>query len=236
MSPSLLYRVAEAFLPRTLRHFIGFLYGYLVLKSVSFSQKGEDLLVSAYFAKCGIKQGVYLDIGCFHPVWISNTHLLHKQGWTGHAVDIDEFKLKAMHIARGEKVQTHLGAVFVVPDTGTTGTVYKFRRIWSDIDTLDKTIAEEYRTNGCGEFDAEQINLIDINQLLNRLPRVNFINIDIEGVDNIVIKNLDFGKFLPDAILFEDNQNWGGDADIVSILLRYGYKHLFTSHGSIRYA
>lgn len=233
---TLLRRLMESILPYSLLRFAGFIYGYWVSKSVSFSQKGEDLLAVAYFAKRGIKQGVYLDIGCFHPVWISNTHLLHKQGWLGHAVDIDDFKLKAMRIGRGKKVQTHLGAVFAGSDANTTGTVYKFRRIWSDIDTLDKATAEEYRANGCGEFDEEHINLIDINQLLERLPKVNFINIDIEGVDNIVIKNLDFAKFLPDAILFEDNHNWDGDAEVVRILHKHGYKHLFTSGVSICYA
>ena len=133
-------------------------------------------------------------------------------------------------------MQTHLGAVFAGSDVNTTGTIYKFRRIWSDIDTLDKATAEEYRDNNCGEFDEEQINFIDINQLLDQLPKVNFINIDIEGVDSAVIKNLNFKKFLPDAILFEDNQNWDGDAGVVSILRKHGYKHLFTSGGSICYA
>ena len=89
---TLVRRLIESILPYTLLRFAGFIYGYWVSKSVSFSQKGEDLLSVAYFAKRGIKQGVYLDIGCFHPVWISNTHLLHKQGWLGHAVDIDDFK------------------------------------------------------------------------------------------------------------------------------------------------
>jgi len=232
----MLRRFAESVLPYSLLRFVGFIYGYWVPKSVSFSQKGEDLLCLAYFSKRGISRGVYLDIGCFHPRWISNTHLLHKKGWHGHAVDIDEFKLRAMRIARGRKVQTHLGAVFAGSGADTKGTVYKFRRIWSDIDTLDKATAEEYRDNNFGEFDEEQINFIDINQLLDQLPKVNFINIDIEGVDSTVITNLDFNKFLPDAILFEDNHNWDGDEEVVNILHKHGYKHLFTSGGSICYA
>lgn len=236
MIKGILRRFAENVLPVSLLRFVGFIYGYWVPKSVSFSQKGEDLLCLAYFAKRGITRGVYLDIGCFHPRWISNTHLLHKKGWQGHAVDIDEFKLRAMRIARGRNVQTHLGAVFAGSGATAVGTVYKFRRIWSDIDTLDRATAEEYRNNNCGEFYEEQINFININQLLDQLPKVNFINIDIEGVDGAVIKNLNFRKFLPDAILFEDNHNWNGEAEVVRILRKHGYEHLFTSGGSICYA
>ena len=124
---------------------------------------------------------------------------------------------------------------FAGSDDNATGTIYKFRRIWSDIDTLDRATAEEYRDNKCGEFDEEQIKLIDINQLLDQLPKVNFINIDVEGVDSTIIKNLDFKKFLPDAILFEDNHNWDGSAEVIRILHKHGYKHLFTSGGSICY-
>ena len=42
----------------------------------------------------GLENGNYLDIGCYHPVGISNTFLLHKKGWQGVVVDIDDYKLK----------------------------------------------------------------------------------------------------------------------------------------------
>lgn len=60
-----------------------------------------------------------------------------------------------MCIARGKKIQIHPGAVFAGSDVNTTGTVYKFQRIWSDIDTLDKSTLEEYQANGCGELYEE---------------------------------------------------------------------------------
>ena len=56
MVKTLLRRLAEAILQYSKLRFIGFIYGYWVPKSVSFSQKSEDLLCLAYFAKRGIKQ------------------------------------------------------------------------------------------------------------------------------------------------------------------------------------
>lgn len=47
--------------------------------------------------------------------------------------------------------------------------------------------------------------------------KVNSINIGNEGVDNIVIKNLNFESFLPDAFLFENNHNSDGDSKVVRI-------------------
>ena len=48
------------------------------------------------------KTGTFLDIGCYHPVGISNTFLLHKKGWQGVVVDIDDYKLKLFKKRRGK--------------------------------------------------------------------------------------------------------------------------------------
>ena len=53
-----------------------------------YSQWGEDLEINNFFKDK--KEGVYLDIGCFHPYMYSNTCLLHKKGWHGINVDINQ--------------------------------------------------------------------------------------------------------------------------------------------------
>ena len=54
------------------------------------------------------------------------------------------------------------------------------------------------------------IPTIDINSLLKKLPKINFLNIDIEGLDTKVVNAIDFDKFEIDLILFEDNDYYGG--------------------------
>ena len=219
----------------TILRFIGFFYGLLKKKSVSYSQKGEDLILKSYFDHLNIKEGYYLDIGCFHPTWISNTHRFHKEGWTGTAIDIDEFKLNAMSFIRGKRVNTLLAAINN-DDSQNIATVYKFKRVWSDIDTLDKKTAQMYKKEGRGEFYTTKIKSISINRLLSNLPHVNLLNIDIEGIDHLVVKEIDFKKYAPDVILFEDNENWGGDKAIQNLLIQNGYGLLFVTGGSIAYA
>ena len=213
---------------------LGFLYGFFQDKQKSYSQKGEDLLLKAYFDEIGVKNGCYLDIGCFHPVWISNTHIFHKIGWHGTAVDIDAFKLKAMRLVRGSKIKTIVGAVSHF-ESGFI-TIYKFDRIWSDIDTTDLETAKEYQKDGRGTFQAETVENIHINSILESGPHYNLINIDIEGADISLVNSIDFSRFLPDAILFEDNVNWGGSIETKKYLENYGYRLLFVSSGSICFA
>src|SRR5688572_15466410 len=49
----------------------------------SFSQHGEDIIVSRWFKQRGIRLGTYVDIGGSHPFRISNTYLLYLSGWRG---------------------------------------------------------------------------------------------------------------------------------------------------------
>ena len=35
------------------------------------------------------KKGIYVDIGCCHPIKDNNTYLLNKKGWSGINIDLD---------------------------------------------------------------------------------------------------------------------------------------------------
>ena len=136
-------KILELFITISFRRLIYFFYGSFFKYHKSYSQKGEDLIILSYFKGLKIEKGIYLDIGCFHPVWISNTHLLHKNNWTGYAVDIDEYKLKSMKFSRGNKINCIVGAISPQAKKKETATVYKFNRTWSDLDSLDKSFADK---------------------------------------------------------------------------------------------
>ena len=59
--------------------------------NISFSQFGEDLIVSSYFPPDYI--GLYVDVGAFHPYKFSNTMLLYKKRWSGLNIDCDQNKI-----------------------------------------------------------------------------------------------------------------------------------------------
>lgn len=221
--------------PSFLLKFLIFFWGLFFKSHKSFSQKGEDLIVLSYFKGINITRGVYLDIGCFHPKWISNTHLLHKSGWTGYAVDIDKYKLNAMKYVRGKAVKCIHGAV--TPNVNDNGNikVFKFKRVWSDFDTLDKDYADQIKDKYKIYYNEEMINSIYINNLFSKLPHINFLNLDIEGLDKEVILNLDLEKYKPDVIVLEDNI-WGGSEELNRKMNKYQYDKFFISGNSIGFA
>jgi hypothetical protein len=54
----------------------------------SYSQSMQDIFVLTLLN--GKTNGIYLELGCNHPIKYNNTYLLTKFGWHGLSVDIDE--------------------------------------------------------------------------------------------------------------------------------------------------
>ena len=77
-----------------------YLYYNLYIRNFKFffnsSQFGEDKKIIKLFNKSGI----YLDIGCFHPIRHNNTYLMYKLGWSGINIDLNPLSIKLFNFAR----------------------------------------------------------------------------------------------------------------------------------------
>ena len=58
---------------------------------------GEDIFVNNYFKK---KMGFYVDVGAYHPFFLSNTQLLFKKKWEGINIDINPASIEIFNNAR----------------------------------------------------------------------------------------------------------------------------------------
>tara|TARA_B000000475_G_scaffold184328_1_gene148579 strand:+ start:357 stop:1106 length:750 start_codon:yes stop_codon:yes gene_type:complete len=231
----------QKFLPNSVMRILAFIYGMLLPAKKSYASAGEDLIIAQYFKDKNIIQGVYIDIGCFHPFWSSNTFKLHKLGWIGYCYDIDQYKLKMMKRFRKSKVKTFYEAI--VPKANILKkqnfnyiNVYKFLTPWSDLDTCDLVTAENHSKKYKLDYKILNVPANDINTVLNDLPSINFFKIDIEGLDELILMELNFELYLPDVILFENVEIWSGSKEIQKKLEKHGYERLFVSGYSVCYA
>jgi len=229
-------RLLVCYLPKQLHGLFGFLYGYLVPPKKSYSASCEDLIILNFFDKIGVKTGFYIDIGAYHPRFCSNSYLLHKRGWRGVCVDIDDKKLKQFRLFRGKRVETLCGAV--VPERGQTGqitTIYKHKRLLSEIDTLDELEAMNNKNRKGWDYEACTQRKISPDYFEDTYAHIDLIDIDIEGLDIDLLLNLDLKKVAPTVILFEDKRNFGGRPKIRNHLEKNGYRFLFASGETIGY-
>ena len=213
--------------PRILSDFISFLDGFKYFK-ISYSQSGEDLILLKYLNYKKIEKGRYLDIGAFHPRWASNTHLLHKRGFEGICVDLDERRLKWFRFARGKKVKTICGAVSNTHNEFIK--VYKFKRKspFSLVDTTSLKHAEYFSKKSNLGFDEINVKNFHINDIFNKAGKVNVLNIDIEGQDFEVIKSANLKIIDPDVILIEESSGYFPTKDLNDFFLKNNYLYIFS--------
>ena len=77
----------------------------------SYSMYGEDLIINNFFKKK--KKGFYVDVGCYHPIDGSNTHLLFRRGWEGINIDVNSLSIDLFKAARKNDKNVNGGNVFL---------------------------------------------------------------------------------------------------------------------------
>ena len=164
-------------------------------KTSCYSQFGEDISIALFFPK-GYR-GFYVDVGCFHPVKYSNTYRLYLNGWRGVNVDIDEIKIEAFDMVRGDDVNV---ACAIGMTEGTVDYFHKgFYRVSSTIDAEFARGKEGYvkTSTRCRKLTS----VLDETPFAGR--KIDFLSVDTEGHDDAVLRSLDFERYEPFLVGFE---------------------------------
>ena len=195
---------------------------YSLVKSAyrgSYSQHGEDAYVADFFAKR--THGFYLDIGASHPFRISNTYLLYRSGWRGVTVEPIP-RLGKLH--RRWRPRDTLLPVAV---GRATGTLEFFEMTPSVLSTLDREVATRYVADRRAVlFQKYSIDVAPINHVFEQasaIAPIDFVSMDIEGMDTEVLSEVDFSRFRPALFCIEfDSAN--ARQDIEGLFSRANYE------------
>jgi len=172
-----------------------------------FGQYAEDVIVRKQFPKRK-QDGRYLDIGAYHPFRFSNTAYLWMKGWSGVNVDANPKSIELFNSIR--KGDTNICAAIVPQadiDQGLTEIELRLPRERDErsgisaTGTLDERIAEQ------GEMtDTLKVPAKSVQQILNAsdLRNLDYLNIDVEGLDEQIIADFDFDSCQPKVITIED--------------------------------
>jgi FkbM family methyltransferase len=170
-------------------------------KKISFSQCGEDLIVKFIFDCLGIHSPTYIDIGAHHPHYISNSALFYKNGCRGINIEPDPTLFKEFLKHRGEDKNLNIG----ISDSNSELDFYIISS--PTLNTFSKEEAEKYAQEG--DFKIKSIEKIKVKTLKNVLDEFSngvfpqFLTIDAEGVDELIIKEIDFENNYPIVICIE---------------------------------
>lgn len=178
----------------------------------SFSQEGEDLLLKRIFEHK--KNGFYIDVGAHHPFRFSNTYLFYKKGWKGINLDAMPNSMKIFEKYRPRDINLEIP----VGKDGEKLVYYIFNE--PALNTFDKNRIEAIVSKSVYTLIREmEIQIRSLKSILDEyLPKgqnIDFMSIDVEGLDFEVLKSNDWKKYRPEILLVE---SLGGGGVLMTLL------------------
>ena len=162
--------------------------------------EGEDLQIKSFFRNQN--RGFYVDIGAFHPTRINNTYLLYQNGWSGINIDISNLSIIMFNLLRPKDLNINCA----IGPKKSYKKIY-YQKEFSPLNTLDKNLA---RKRFIGNFKSKKVLVQNINKLIQSTKFINrkidFLNIDTEGLDMQIIQSLNFRIFSPRLICIENSE------------------------------
>lgn len=164
----------------------------------SYSLSNVDLVIERIFKKK--KKGIFIDVGCNHPIKYNNTYLLYKKGWSGINIDLDKDSIKQFNElrTRDDNIQT-----LVTSFDNEEKDLY-FYHDRSAINTISKELVES-RNNNFNEIKkmkGKSLNsIIEDSKFKN--SKIDLMSIDIENYEFDALKNFNFNKYNIDIIVTE---------------------------------
>ena len=168
---------------------------------ISFAQEGEDIILDNLFE--GKTDGFYIDVGAHHPQRLSNTYYFYLRGWTGINIDAMPDSMKKFNDLRPKDINLEIP----ISRSPCSLTYYKFDE--SALNGFSPSLSKQRNIQTKNKI-IEEIQLVTktLSEVLDEhLPKnqtIDFLSIDVEGLDYEVLQSNNWEKYRPQVILVED--------------------------------
>lgn len=176
-------------------------------KKYHYADNGEDIIIQGLFNHK--KNGFYIDVGCYHPVRASLTHLLYKKGWKGVNIDISKDTINLFNIARPNDKNINIG----IADKEGEDFYYQSSHI-------NQANSFKFYDN----VKKVKVQITTLDNIIKNLgiKKIDFLNIDVEYRDFKALQGLNLNNVRPSLIAIEDNDAY----DIADVTNSDIYKYM----------
>ena len=176
-------------------------------KRYHYADNGEDIIIQGLFNHK--KNGFYIDVGCYHPVRASLTHLLYKKGWKGVNIDISKDTINLFNIARPNDKNINIG----IADKEGEDFYYQSSHI-------NQANSFKFYDN----VKKVKVQITTLDNIIKNLgiEKIDFLNIDVEYRDFKALQGLNLNNVRPSLIAIEDNDAY----DIADVTNSDIYKYM----------
>ena len=171
---------------------------------LTFSQAGEDIIIRNFFYERLNKRrpGFFVDIGAYHPYRHSNTFYLYRGGWRGINIDPRPGSMDLFNRIRPRDINLELA----IADKHGQATYFDFGVDSAVINTLSTEYIERLGTADQVK-NSYAVKTYPLNEVLNKhVPagtEIDFMNIDIEGMELPALGSSDWEKYRPKLLACE---------------------------------
>lgn len=189
----------------------------------SYAQYNEDIILLALLHD--VDKGFYVDVGANYPVIDSVTKLFYEKGWRGINIEPIPSIFKLLQGDRPEDINLNVG----IGDKNGKVEFYENETVPGH---------SSFINDKAGYFKNDKISkyLVDIKTLksifkTNKVKKINFLKIDVEGFEEAVINGNDWTVYRPEIICIESGHK---EASWQKVLLNNKYR-LFINDGLNEY-
>ena len=176
---------------------LNLLHKKFLSKKEYFSFSGVDIILEKIFKNQD--KGIYIDVGCQHPIKNNNTYLLYKKGWEGINVDLDKDNIDLFNASRSKDNNFNKALSSDVNDVD----LYFYHKK-SPINTINKRTSEfqKAKVSSIKKIKTDTLDNIILNTKYKD-SSFDLLSIDVEGHELEVLKGFNLVKFSPNVIVVE---------------------------------
>ena len=161
----------------------------------SYAQCGEDVILDVIFNST--LKGVYVDVGANHPINSNNTYLFYNKGWKGINIDAMPGSMKLFNKYRKRDINLE----FPINDVDKTMNYYMYKQNSYNSFIENSTEYLQHLLIGTKQLQTKKLSWILDTYLSS--TNIDFLTVDVEGMDFNVLKSNNWEKYRPKVVLFE---------------------------------
>jgi hypothetical protein len=165
----------------------------------SYSFTGEDRILESIIKKRITESGFFVDVGCNHPVFLSNTFSFYRRGWRGICIDANEHLIKKYRLFRPRDKA-------ICALISNTNEERNFYQMTNDVlSTTESQMLHTYTEQG-QRYKALSMIPTSLTRILDEVGAphsFDLLSIDTEEHDFNVLQSLDLQKYSPQIIVIE---------------------------------
>ncbi len=170
---------------------------------VSYAQNREDVILNGFFKN--IKKGFYVDVGANDPEKDSVTKFFYDRGWHGINIEPIMSYYNNLQQQRPRDLNLNIG----IAENETTLNFREYSR-GRGLSTFSKEMVSDYEAKSnipTEKFIDYTVQVFPLKKVFkdNKIQKINFLKVDVEGFEYEVLKSNDWTKYRPQVLCIEAN-------------------------------